>query len=199
MAAPQTGSMTFSDYLIDFGLIGLVLLQIRGRRLTTRALLLPLGIVGYVALSYLRSVPTAGNDLLLVAGCAVVGAVLGGLSGTFTALYPDSEGVPIAKAGVLAAGLWILGTGTRLAFQLYATHGGGAAIERFSTAHTITSASAWTAALILMALCEVVSRTAILAWRSKAIRQTAALSVTSPQKESRQSAGGALVEHYGER
>jgi hypothetical protein len=74
--------MTFTDYLIDISLIALVLFQIRGRRLTTRALLLPLAIVGYVAYSYLRGVPTAGNDLFLVAGCAALGATLGGLSNT---------------------------------------------------------------------------------------------------------------------
>jgi hypothetical protein len=122
--------MTFSDYLIDISLIALVIFQIRGRRLTTKTLLLPLAIVGYVAYSYLRGIPTAGNDLLLVAGCAAVGATLGGLSGRFTSVYPDVDGVPIAKAGLIAAGLWILGTGARLAFQLYASHGDGAAIER---------------------------------------------------------------------
>jgi len=163
--------MTFTDYLIDIGLIALVLVQIRGRRLTTRALLLPLAIVGYVAYSYLRGVPTAGNDLFLVAGCAALGATLGGLSGKFTSVYPDGDGVPMAKAGLIAATLWVLGTGARLAFQLYATHGGGAAIGRFSVAHSITSASAWTAALILMALSEAVCRTAILAWRANTVRQ----------------------------
>jgi hypothetical protein len=60
--------MTFSDYLIDISLIGIVLLQIRGRRLTPRELLLPVGIVAYVAYTYLRSIPTSGNDLVLVIG-----------------------------------------------------------------------------------------------------------------------------------
>jgi len=165
--------MTFSDYLIDISLIGLVLFQVRGRRLTTRALLLPLGIVGYVAYTYLRGVPTAGNDLFLVAGCAALGATLGGLSGRFTSVYRGDDGLPFAKAGLIAAALWVLGTGCRLAFQVYASHGGGAAIERFSAAHSITSASAWTAALILMALSEAVCRTGILAWRAGVVRREA--------------------------
>jgi hypothetical protein len=167
----HNGGMTFTDYLIDISLIGLVLLQIRGRRLTTRALLLPLGIVGYVAYSYLRAVPTAGNDILLVAGCAALGATLGALSGRFTSVYADGDGFPFAKAGPIAAALWVLGTGGRLAFQVYASHGGGAAIERFSVAHSITSVNAWTAALILMALSEAVCRTAILAWRANVVRR----------------------------
>lgn len=163
--------MTFSDYLIDIGLIATVLIQVRGRKLTTRALVLPLAIVGYVAVNYLRGVPTAGNDLVLVAGCAAVGGTLGALSGGFTAVYPGEDGVPFAKAGLVAAGLWVLGTAGRLAFQVYATQGGGAAVERFSTAHSITSVSAWTAALILMALGEAVCRTGILAWRSTTVRR----------------------------
>jgi hypothetical protein len=171
--------MTFSDYLIDISLIAIVLLQVRGRKLTTRSLLVPLGIVGWVAYSYLRGVPTAGNDLLLVGGCAALGAVLGGLSGKFTSVYDDGTGTPMAKAGLIAAGLWILGTGTRLAFQVYATHGGGPAVERFSAAHSITAVSAWTAALILMALSEAVVRTGVLGWRSLGVRRQAALNIAS--------------------
>jgi hypothetical protein len=177
--------MTFSDYLIDISLIALVVFQIRGRRLTTRALLLPLGIVSWVAYSYLRGVPTAGNDLFLVVGCAALGATLGGLSGRFTSVYPDADGTPMAKAGLIAAALWILGTGARLAFQLYATHGGGAAVGRFSVAHSITSASAWTAALILMALSEATFRTGILAWRANAVRQATGTLAGSTERSAR--------------
>jgi hypothetical protein len=163
--------MTFTDYLIDITLIGIVLFQIRGRRLTTRALLLPVGLVSYVAVTYLKSVPTAGNDLFLEVGSAAIGALLGGLAGYFTSVTADREGIPVAKAGLVAAALWILGTGGRLAFQVYASHGGGSAIERFSVAHSITSVEAWTSALILMALSEAVVRTGILTWRGSTVRR----------------------------
>ena len=132
--------MTLTDYLIDISLIAIVLLQVRGRRITTRALLLPVGIVAYVAFTYLQGVPTAGNDLFLDASAAPPSApLLGGLAGRFTSVTADREGIPVAKAGLAPPALWILGTGGRLAFQVYATHGGGAAIERFSAAHSITS------------------------------------------------------------
>lgn len=165
--------MTLSDYAIDIALIGLVLLQVRGRRLTVHSLLLPIGLVAYVAASYLHSVPTAGNDLLLVVGCGLIGGTLGALAGLFTTVKADGEGVPFAKAGLVAAGLWILGTGGRLAFQVYATHGGGAAVEHFSAAHSITSAAAWTSALIIMALSEAVIRTGVLSWRAVSVRRGA--------------------------
>ncbi len=123
--------MTFSDYLIDITLISLVLIQIRARRLTVKALVLPLGLVAYVAYEYLRGVPTAHNDLFLIVGAAVVGATLGGLAGRFTAVTKAADGSVWAKAGLAAAALWILGTGGRLAFQLYASHGGGPEIAHF--------------------------------------------------------------------
>jgi len=162
--------MTLTDYLIDISLIAIVGFQVRGRRITPRALLLPVGIVTYVALTYLRGIPTAGHDLILVLGCAG-GALHGGLAGRFTSVHPDDDGIPVAKAGLAAVALWILGTGGRLAFQVYATHGGGAAIERFSATHSITSVAAWTDALILMALCEAVIRTGILGWRASTLRR----------------------------
>jgi hypothetical protein len=157
--------MTLSDYLIDITLISLVLIQIRARKLSVKALLLPLGLVAYVAYEYLRGVPTAHNDLFLVVGAAVVGATLGGLAGSFTSVHRADDGSVWAKAGLAAAALWILGTGGRLAFQLYASHGGGASVAHFSATHGITSATAWTAALILMALSEATMRTSILGWR----------------------------------
>jgi hypothetical protein len=163
--------MTFTDYLLDLSLIAIVFFQIRGRRITTRSLLIPLAIVAWAADNYLKGIPTSGNDLVLVVGCTTVGALLGIGSGLFTSVRPDAQGFPVAKAGVVAAVLWLLGVGSRFAFQLYATHGGQGAIERFSSTHGITSAEAWTAALVLMALGEVVARVGIVAWRGYSVRQ----------------------------
>ncbi|HEX4175712.1 MAG TPA: hypothetical protein VHY81_07330 [Acidimicrobiales bacterium] len=165
--------MTFTDCLIDISLIALVLVQVKSRRLTVKALLIPIGIVAYVAFNFLKGIPTAHNDLFLVIGAIAIGGTLGGLAGKFTTVTRRAEGV-FAKAGLAAAALWILGTGGRLAFQVWATHGGGPAIAHFSATHGITSATAWTAALILMALSEVVVRTGVLAWRSGLLSEGAA-------------------------
>jgi hypothetical protein len=162
--------MTTTDYLINFVLIGLVVLQIRGRRLDPVSLLLPLGIVAWVAVSYLHGFPTAGNDLVLEIGGLAVGAALGLGCAAATRIERRSDGAVIVKAGAVAAGLWILGVGSRLAFEIASTHGGGAAIGRFSVAHDITSGQAWVDALVLMAIAEVAGRTfgvAIRAWRGR--------------------------------
>lgn len=171
----HTGGMSASDYIINIALVGLVLLQIRGRRLTSRSLLLPLVLVGIAALEYLHGVPSGGNGLLLAVAGALVGAVLGTLCGLFTSVRPTGDGAVVAKAGALAAVLWVAGVGSRLAFELYVTHGGQAAVGRFSLSHGIKPiAEAWTACLVLMALAEVLGRTGVLAWRSSAVRRAGA-------------------------
>jgi hypothetical protein len=163
--------MSIADYLLNSVLVLLVIRQIRGRRLTTRQLVLPLVIVAWAASHYLRGVPTAGNDLLLVMAGVSVGLLFGIGSGFATRLVNSEDGVPIATATGLAAALWVLGIGARMGFALYAQNGGADAIARFSAAHGITGGEAWVAALVLMSLVEVVSRTIVLGVRSGVIRQ----------------------------
>ncbi len=158
--------MTLSDYVLDLALIGIVFLQIRGRRLTVHSLLLPIGITLWVARTYLHSVPTAGDDLVLIVVCTAVGVGLGGAAGFLTRITRDDDGAPIAKAGAAAAVLWVVGVGCRLAFQEFATHGGAGAIARFSASHAITTGQAWVAALVLMAIGEALARTAVLGVRA---------------------------------
>jgi hypothetical protein len=164
-AKADNRSMNLTDYVLDISLISLVLLQIRGRRLTRRNLILPVAISGWAAANYLHGIPTAGNDLVLVGLAAGLGITLGALCGLFTRVSTDPDGHPVAKAGAIAAILWVAGVGTRFAFQLYASHGGGASVGRFSAAHSITSGEAWVAALILMAVGEALTRTAVVAYR----------------------------------
>jgi hypothetical protein len=159
--------MNATDYLINAALVLLVLRQVRETRLTWQILLLPVLIVVGAACYYLRSVPTAGNDLLLVVTLAAIGAVLGGLCALFTHLRRGADGTPLSRAGWVAAILWVVGIGARMGFAWAASNGSGAAIERFSVAHSITSVDAWVAALFLMALAEVVTRLAVLWIRSR--------------------------------
>lgn len=131
----HTAYMSTTDYLLNGVLIALVVLQLRGRRLTAQTLLLPVAIVVGVAIEYLHGIPTADNDLVLAVCGGVAGVLLGVGCGIATAVFRRSDGAIVAKAGPVAAVLWVAGIGSRVAFSLYATHGGGGAIERFSTAH----------------------------------------------------------------
>jgi hypothetical protein len=159
--------MNATDYLVNAVLVLLVLRQIRETRLSWQILLLPVLIVIGVAAYYLRSVPTGGNDLLLDVTLAAVGATLGGLCALATHLRRGADGMPLSRAGWIAAILWIVGVGARMGFAWTTTHGEGPALVRFSAAHSITSIDAWVAALILMALAEVLTRLAVLWMRSR--------------------------------
>jgi hypothetical protein len=163
--------MTLTDYILDIGLIAIVLLQVRGRRLTTRSMLIPIAIVAWAADNYLHGIPTAKNDLVLVVGCTLLGAILGTMAAVTTKVFSGEGSFPMAKAGFWAAAFWIVGVGTRFAFQLYASHGGDRAIGRFSASHGITSPEAWTAALVLMAIGEVATRTVIIGVRGYNLRR----------------------------
>jgi hypothetical protein len=164
--------MTTTDYLIDIALLLVVFRQIREGRIDARFVLLPLGIVGFVAHSYLHSIPTAGNDLVLIAVLVAVGATLGIAGGFATRVRFDGQHA-LARAGATAVTLWVLGMGTRMAFQLYSDHGGADAISRFSVSHHITSANAWVTAFVLMAIAEVATRVVTIVARGFAARQSA--------------------------
>jgi hypothetical protein len=115
----------------------------------------------FVAAQFLHAIPTAGNDLLLIVGLACVGTALGVGAGLVTTVRLDGVNA-FAKAGLIAAVLWVVGIGARMGFALWVGHGGQAAVARFSVFHHITSGSAWGAAFVLMAMAEVASRTGVL-------------------------------------
>lgn len=118
---------------------------------------------------YLHGFPTGGNNLTLVVLCAGVGLLLG-LRAMVTSVHARPDGTPVAKAGPFAVLLWIVGTGSRLAFALYATNGGGPTIARLSRTYHVDSRTAITTALILMAMAEVVGRYGLLALRAWSVR-----------------------------
>jgi hypothetical protein len=161
-----------TDYIINAILVLLVLRQIRESRLDLVSLVLPVVLVGAAAAYYLHSVPTAGNDIALDLTLAAAGAILGVACALATRMRRGADAVALARAGVVAAILWIVGIGARMGFALYSSHGGGPAIARFSIAHDITSSAAWVAALVMMALAEVVARLVTL--RVRALRLPAA-------------------------
>ena len=165
--------MSTYDYLINAVLVLLVVRQIRGSRLDLMNLVLPLAITAGVAFEYLHSIPTQGNDLVLILGLAGVGVVLGGAAAATTRLSLGKDGVPFAKAGAVAATLWVLGIGFRMAFSFASDHGMGDSIARFSLQHSITGSQAWVAALVLMALGEVTTRLLVLRVRGHLLAGTA--------------------------
>jgi hypothetical protein len=163
-----------STYLINASLILLVIRQIREHPLDARSLATPVLAVGCAAVLFLHSVPAGGNDLVLEAVCVLAGAVMGALGGLATRLRLGADGRPLGRAGVLAASMWIGGVGARLIFAVAANNGAGPAIARFSVAHHITGSSAWVAALVMMALADVLARLVVIYLRGRRLAAAAA-------------------------
>ena len=163
--ARHAGGMNI--YLINALLVLLVVRQIREHQLDLRALAVPVLAVGAAAVMFLHSVPGGGSDIALDLLCLSAGAALGAVGGLATHLRVGADGRPLGRAGVLAASMWIAGVGARMVFYFAATHGAGPAIARFSVAHHITGPGAWTAALVMMALADVLTRLAVVYLRGR--------------------------------
>ncbi|HEU5006612.1 MAG TPA: hypothetical protein VFT67_06555 [Jatrophihabitantaceae bacterium] len=158
--------MTFSDYLFDSVLVLLVLRQVRESRFTWHMVIMPLAIIAGVVKSYLHTIPTSGNDLAVIVALTAVGVTFGAISALTTRVRTDGGRYALIKAGWASAGVWVLSMGGRFAFAIWASHGGGPRLYRFSLAHDL-SIDVWTAAIVLMALGEVLARTGLMVLRTR--------------------------------
>jgi len=87
---------------------------------------------------------------------------MGAVGGLTTRLRLGADGRPLGRAGWVAASMWVGGVGARLAFAVAASNGAGPAIARFSITHQITGSTAWMAALVMMALADVLTRLVVI-------------------------------------
>ena len=162
--------MSITDYLIDSALVLLVLIQIKERTLTTKALVRPMIILGIAIVNYVHGIPTAGNDLVLVGALATLGLLIGTASGQTVQMRRGANGEVLARARWLSGFFWVLGMGSRFAFLIWVNNGGAATVGQFSAQHSITSGAAWTVALLAMAAFEVGGRSLILAARRRQLQ-----------------------------
>lgn len=160
------GSMTATDYLINAVFVLIVFRQARERKLDHRSLIIPLAIVAYVAQMYVHSIPTSGNDLVLIAALATVGLTFGVISGFATHVRVGEHGFAVARVGWLAGSLLVAGISSRMVFAFALSHGARHAVASFSIAHQI-GAAAWPVALVSMALLEVTARVVIVQLRGR--------------------------------
>ena len=158
--------MNINMYVINAILILMVIRQIREHPLDLRSLAVPVLAVGCAAVLFLHTVPGGGNDIALELACVLAGAVMGTVGGLATRLRLGA-GRPLGRAGWLAASTWVGGVGARLAFAVAASNGAGPAIARFSIAHHITGSAAWVAALVMMALADVLTRLVVIYLRGR--------------------------------
>ena len=158
--------MTTTDWIIDIALVLIVFRQLREEAISKATFLIPIAMITFAAKNYLHSIPTAGNDLALIALFTGIGVVFGLLGGLLTRVRAKQGRIHI-KATAGAAGLWVASMGFRLAFAIWSSHPTGQAhLTSFSITHHITTGQAWVTALILMAFSEVIIRLATIATRA---------------------------------
>jgi len=167
-------------YLINALLVLLVVRQIREHQLGLRALAVPVLAVAAAAVMFLHAVPGGGSDIALDLLGVSAGAAMGAAGGRATRLRLGADGRPLGRAGTLAAGMWIAGVAARMVFYFAATHGAGPAIAAFSIAHHITGPAAWTAALVMMALADVLTRLAVVWIRGRRLTATGTPVIAAP-------------------
>jgi hypothetical protein len=158
--------MTTYDYLLNAAFVLLVLRQARERELDRRSVIVPLVIMLFVGSQYLHTLPTAGNDLVLIVLLAALGLALGVLGGFATQVRASDNGVARARIGWIAGALLVAGIGARMVFAFAVGHGFEPDVRSFSIAHQI-GAAAWPVALVSMALVEVSARIAVVQVRGR--------------------------------
>ncbi len=165
--------MTITDYLINVLFVLVVLRQARERRVDLRSLLVPLVTVFFVARNYVHSIPTTGNDLVLVGALVSVGLILGISGGYATHVRRAADREVFARVGWVAAALLIAGISARMIFVFAVHNGAEPAIRSFSIANHI-GAPAWPLALVAMALVEVAARQGTVHLRAHQLRRSGA-------------------------
>jgi hypothetical protein len=160
--------MTTTDYLINSLFLLIVLRQARERELDLRGIVMPLILVVFVAQNYAHSIPTAGNDLVLIGLLATVGLMLGVISGFATHVRAGDNGRAVARVGWLAGGLLVFGIAARMVFAFAVSHGAKHAVASFSISHQI-GAAAWPVALVSMAVLEVAARLVTVQLRGRSV------------------------------
>ncbi len=150
--------MTTSQYVLNLGLLAWILMSNLGTRPIHRGrLVLPLLIVVAICGTYLRSIPTHGNDLWLDAAGVAVGAALGVVTALLVSVRRVGLQV-VTRAGAGFTALWVAVIGGRMLFAYGADHWFTGWIVGFSRDHLITGGEAWTAAFVMMAMAMVAVR-----------------------------------------
>jgi hypothetical protein len=158
--------MNTTDYLLNAVMVLVVLYLMRWNPVDLANLLRPVAITVALAFVFLKSIPTAGNDVMLDVIGVVTGGALGAACGGLTFLRREANGTTMARVGIAAAGVWILGMGARIVFAYSSDHFGRHAITRFSIDNQITGSDAWTVAFVLMAIATVLLRLLVIRVRA---------------------------------
>jgi hypothetical protein len=163
--------MPISVWIVNLLVLAVVLEADLGHKKITRfRLLRPLILGAVVAAFYIGGIVGTGTSLWLELGGVGAGIVLGLAASALMRVYTDAEGNPWSLAGRAYAGLWVLVVGARLWFGYASSHSLRIPVGTWMFLHQVTSA-VMVDAFIFMAIAMVLTRTASLFVRSRALRE----------------------------
>ena len=146
--------MSTSQYILFIGLfVFIVATQVGRREPNAQRLIIPLVIVGVFGFKYLKSFPSGGTALLLVAGGIALGIVFGTLALTMIRVAKDPQSARLVTiAGLSYVVLWTIALVARLGFAYGSTHWFKSDLASFSIRHHVPSETYATAFVLWVAL-----------------------------------------------
>jgi hypothetical protein len=159
--------VSLSVWILNLLILAAVLESDLGRRrIGPIRLLRPVLTAGAIVPFFLHGIVTGGNGAVLEIAASAVGIVIGvGAAALMRVEYDSANRRSYSRAGLPYALLWVSVAAGRLFFAYGSQHMFGPQLGRFMHTHLI-SVEALTAALILMAVAMVVTRTAALWFRA---------------------------------
>jgi hypothetical protein len=165
-------STTESIWIINLVVLAAVLEADLGHRKITRfRLIRPLVIGAIIAAFWISGVATSGTGLWVEAAGVGTGILLGIAAASLMRVYAASDGRPYSYAWIPYALLWVVVVGARLWFDYAANHTFPVQLGTWMSANQLTK-GALIDAFIFLALAMLLTRTASLAVRSRALRGT---------------------------
>jgi hypothetical protein len=143
-----------SQYILFIGLFAFILATQVGRRQpNVQRLIIPLVIVGVFGFKYLKSIPSGGTALFLIAAGIALGIAFGALALTMIRVEKDPQTARLVTiAGLSYVVLWTVALVARLGFAFGSTHWFKSDLASFSIQHHVPSDTYATAFVLWVSL-----------------------------------------------